>query len=107
MSNSASGTLKSSTDALSDEQKAATTKRIWQMVLKNPEWMLLGCSGAIVFGAIFPGWGMLLANTQNMFYQTPHVLRVQSREFALYYLLLAGTALVSSVAQFYGMAQVH
>ena len=40
---------------LSQEEKKNVTSKIWGLVKQHPLWMITGCLGAAVFGAVFPG----------------------------------------------------
>ncbi len=92
---------------LSKEQSKSVSKKVWSLIMQHPGLLVTGCFGAAVFGAVFPGWGMLLAQTQNMFYLTdPNEIRKRARLYAFYYILLAGCALFSSTAQYYGIVAV-
>ena len=52
-------------------------------------------------------WGLLLANTQQMFYlTTPEAIRIKAARMAGWYILMAVVSVVSSVLQFGGVAQV-
>lgn len=93
--------------ALSKEESSQLTKRIWSYLMKFPGFLLAGLVGAAIFGAIFPCWGYLLANTQDMFYlPNPDDIRAKARLYAFFYILLAGAALFSSISQYYGIVGV-
>jgi ATP-binding cassette subfamily B (MDR/TAP) protein 1 len=95
------------TNELSKEDSSKVSRQIRELILQYPVLLVVGCVGAAIFGAIFPGWGLLLANTQDMFYQyDPDQIREDATTYAYYYILLGGVCLFSSTAQFYGTVAV-
>jgi ATP-binding cassette subfamily B (MDR/TAP) protein 1 len=99
--------LKKDEEELSKDESSELWWKMWGLMLKHPYWMLTGIAGACIFGAIFPLWGMLLAQTQNMFYYTnPDRIRRRALELAFVYVALAITSIVSSTLQYWGVAQV-
>jgi len=44
--------------------------RIWSLVYPYSQWMFFGLVGSAMVGGAFPLWGLLLAQTQSMFYLT-------------------------------------
>jgi ABC-type methionine transport system ATPase subunit len=92
---------------LSKQEKKSITRRIWALLLQYPGLLAVGLIGACLFGAVFPGWGLMLANSQNMFYlQDSNELRRRAALYAYYYILLAGVALISSTMMYYGTMAV-
>ena len=68
---------------LEEDQKKATSARIWAMVLKQKGWFYLGLLGAFLAGAMFPIFAYLLASVTASFYDTsPHRLRRLSTEYS-------------------------
>lgn len=95
-------------EEVSKEESSKLTRRIWGYIMKFPAFLIFGLIGAAVFGAIFPCWGYLLANTQDMFYlPNPDDIRAKARLYAFFYILLAGCALFSALAQYYGVVGVR
>lgn len=75
------------------------------MIMKHPLLMFIGFFGAAAFGAVFPVWGMVLAQTQEMFYTTDsQKMRNESVMIAIYFIIIGSVAIVSSTAQFWGVA---
>ena len=100
-------TVIKSREDLAEEQRIdkATLKQIWNMIMKHPLLLFVGVLGAATFGAVFPVWGMVLAQTQDMFYTTdPQKMRDESVMIAIYFLIIGAVALISSTAQFWGVA---
>lgn len=54
----------------------------------------------------FAVWGFMLAETQEVFYESPREIRRQSRVLALYYVALALTAAAGTMLRSAGSAQV-
>jgi hypothetical protein len=108
------------------------TARVWNIVWRSPQWFLLSLLGAAAFGAIFPRkpcapaaskwlpvslntrvpilsctvWGLMLARSQDMFYQNGSEIRRRAKEQALLFIALGAVAFVTSAMQYYGQAQV-
>ena len=98
---------KEEVEELSNEKKSQLTQQVRALILQYPLLLITGCVGAAIFGAVFPGWGLLIANTQNSFYQTdPVLIRQDTTQYAYYYLLMGGVCLFSGTAQFYGIVAV-
>jgi ATP-binding cassette subfamily B (MDR/TAP) protein 1 len=51
-----------------EELPPMPTRRLWSMTLLEWKFLLLGSVGAIVNGAIYPAWGVILANLVVLFY---------------------------------------
>jgi hypothetical protein len=93
---------------LEADVKSTVTRRIWSYIFKFPVLFALGLIGAILFGAVFPCWGLLLARTQEMFYYTdPAQIRSHARLYAGLYIVLGAVAFTSSLAQYYGIVGVR
>ena len=73
------------------------------MVLKHPLWLAAGIIGGATFGAVFPVWGLVLAKTQNLFYKIYDTdqMRSEASMVAIYFVILAIVAFVSSGLQFW------
>ena len=90
-----------------EELKQAKTQ-VWKLVYRYSNWLIMSIIGAAVFGAIFPAWGMLLAETQAVFYYTnPQQLRDSVAFLAGMFCIMGVGALVSSIMQFYGISEVR
>ncbi|KAI9197883.1 hypothetical protein LWI28_006057 [Acer negundo] len=76
--------------------------------LNKPEIPVLciGSIGAMVHGAVFPVFGLLLSNSIRMFYEPPDKLRKDSRKWGLVYLGMGLATLVAVPFQnyFFGVA---
>jgi hypothetical protein len=73
----------------------------------NPFWLGVALFGAACYGAAFPIWGLVSAKNQNALYQgDPARIRAASSKIAVYYVLLGCMSFISSMLQFYGIAQV-
>ncbi|KAK9675524.1 hypothetical protein RND81_11G012600 [Saponaria officinalis] len=80
---------------------------IWRLAaLNKPEIpaMLLGSLSAIGNGVIFPIFSILLSSVIKMFYEPPHLLRKDSRFWALMFLVLGLASLVTNPARAYFFA---
>jgi ATP-binding cassette subfamily B (MDR/TAP) protein 1 len=92
---------------VSDVEAAELTKKIRGLLMKHPVWIAVALVGAGTFGAMFPVWGLILARTQDMFYNTnTDEMRDEASEVSLQFLGLGCVALVFSTLQFWGSAQV-
>merc|ERR1711871_1065365 len=92
---------------VSKEEASYLTKNIRAMLSKHPIYITLAFLGSAVFGAMFPCWGLLLARTQDMFYEPDtDVLREEASQLSLWYILLAAVALIFCTLQFWGSAEV-
>eukprot|EP01035_Chromulina_nebulosa_P018834 gene18834-24615_t len=95
------------TEAIDKEEEIQVKKRIWELIYQHKIWFILGLSGAATFGAVFPVWGLLLADTQHMFYyKDGEKIKRKAAELAIYYIIIGVIALVSATFQFWGVAQV-
>jgi ABC-type methionine transport system ATPase subunit len=93
---------------LSKQEKKGITRRIWGLLWQYPVLFAVGLIGACLFGAVFPCWGLMLANSQDMFYlDDPDELRRRARIYAYFYILLAGVVLIASTMQYYGTMAVR
>ena len=104
------------------EEASKLNRKIWALVLQYKAWLLVALSGAIIFGSIFPLWGLILAKTQTLFYYTDTArIRSSATNVAIYFILLGtfsgnfnlglsllvGVAcLVGGILQYGGVAQV-
>ena len=104
------------------EEASKLNRKIWALVLQYKAWLLVALSGAIIFGSIFPLWGLILAKTQTLFYYTDTSrIRSSASDVAIYFILLGtfsgnfnlglsllvGVAcLVGGILQYGGVAQV-
>ena len=104
------------------EEASKLNRKIWALVLQYKAWLLVALSGAIIFGSIFPLWGLILAKTQTLFYYTDTSrIRSSATNVAIYFILLGtfsgnfnlglsflvGVAcLVGGILQYGGVAQV-
>eukprot|EP01040_Poterioochromonas_malhamensis_P002792 gene2792-2974_t len=92
---------------ISAEQSKSVVRRIRGLILQHPTLLVTGLFGAMIFGAVFPCWGLMLAQTQNMFYLSdPVEMKEKASLYSCYYLLIAGCALFSSIGQYYGVVAV-
>lgn len=92
---------------ISAEQSKSVVRRIRGLILQHPTLLATGLVGAMIFGAVFPCWGLMLAQTQNMFYLSdPNEMKEKASLYSCYYLLIAGCALLSSIGQYYGVVAV-
>ena len=92
---------------MSKEEEKSLTRNIQAMLMKHPFWLAISLFGSALFGAMFPMWGLLLAKTQDLFYNNDtDALRAEASQLSLWYILLASVALVSSTLQFWGTAHV-
>ena len=88
-----------------EESKKLNTK-MWALISEQWFWTSVGIFGSAAFGAIFPVWGLLLAKTQRMFYYTdPDRVETKAAELAIYYIIMAIIAVISSTLQFGGIAK--
>ena len=102
-----SAAVASKAPELTSTESKAISRRVWSLILQYPLLFSTGLFGACWFGAVFPCWGLMLAQSQNMFYlQDPNELKSRARLYACYYILLAGSALLASTAQYYGTIAV-
>ena len=93
-------------EGLTPAEKKALTARVWALILKNPFWLGVGLTGAVLFGAVFPMWGMVLARAQNMFfYEDTDKVRHKAVVQSIYFAALGALALVSCTLQYWGVAQ--
>jgi ATP-binding cassette subfamily B (MDR/TAP) protein 1 len=93
--------------AMAKEESTRLSRMIWGVVLEHKLWLFLAFLGALIFGAVFPLWGYLLAKTQALFYYSdPDRIRSAAGNVALYFILLGIGCQVSSILQFGGIAQV-
>ncbi|KAG8389626.1 hypothetical protein BUALT_Bualt02G0248600 [Buddleja alternifolia] len=76
--------------------------------LNKPEIPVLiaGAVSAIANGAIMPIFGILISSVIKTFYETPHILRRDSKFWALIFMALGGASLVAYPARtyFFGVA---
>jgi ABC-type bacteriocin/lantibiotic exporter with double-glycine peptidase domain len=91
----------------SDDLKKAKSQ-VWKLVYRYSHWLAMSIVGAAIFGAIFPAWGLLLAETQNVFYYTdPAELRRTVSFLAGMFCIMGVGAIISSILEFYGIAEVR
>merc|ERR1711968_209413 len=84
-----------------------TLDRIWAMIRQHPLHLVAGLLGAAIFGAVFPVWGLILAQTQDMFYEeNTDNMRRESITVAIYFILMGIVSVISSGFQFWGVASV-
>jgi ATP-binding cassette subfamily B (MDR/TAP) protein 1 len=89
---------------LSKRRVNELTRKIWGLIFRYPSWLIFGFAGSVLFGAVFPCWGYLLARTQEMFYlPDPDEIRDRARLYAFFYILIAGVAFFSSIFQYGGL----
>uniref|UniRef100_A0A803LET6 Uncharacterized protein n=1 Tax=Chenopodium quinoa TaxID=63459 RepID=A0A803LET6_CHEQI len=77
---------------------------IWRLVsLNKPEIpaLVLGAISASANGVIFPIFSILLSSVIKMFYEPPHLLRKDSRFWAIMFLVLGLASLVTNPARAY------
>lgn len=92
---------------LNKEEAKKVNEKIWALIMEYPLLFTTGMIGAAWFGAVFPCWGIILAQGQEMFYiQNPDELRRRSSFYGTMFILLAGSALISSTMLYYGMVGV-
>lgn len=88
------------------KQKAVSIRRL--AYLNKPELpvLLLGSIAALVHGAIFPAFGLLISSAIKIFFEPPHELRKHSRFWALMFVMLGVIAQVVLPLQqyFFGVA---
>jgi len=83
------------------------SRRIYGLVFQYAGLLFVGCLGAAVFGGIFPAWGYMIAKSQTLFYLTDgEEMRERAAFYSYMYILLAGCAFFSSIAQYYGIVGV-
>lgn len=93
--------------ALTKEESTQLSRRIWALVLHYKFWLSVTILGSMVFGSVYPVWGLLLAKTQTLFYYSDtQRMRSTAANVALYFFLLAIGCLVGGVLEFGGIAQV-
>ena len=93
---------------LSKEESTKAGRRVWAMVMRQPLWFSAGVLGAVIFGGIFPVWGLVLAKAQAMFFNTTaHVLRHKAAWVALYFILMAFGCIVSNLLQYWCIGRVR
>jgi ATP-binding cassette subfamily B (MDR/TAP) protein 1 len=91
---------------LSKDESKVLNKKMWALITEQWFWSSVGIFGSAAFGAIFPVWGLLLAKTQRMFYYTdPDKVETKAAELAIYYIIMAIIAVISSTLQFGGIAK--
>ena len=74
---------------ISKEEARALNRKMWALVLQYKLWMLVALLGALIFGCIFPLWGLILAKTQTLFYYTnTDRIRSSAANVATYFILL-------------------
>ncbi len=96
-----------SEDKIPKEEETKLMRNIQSMIFKHPFWLGVSLFGSAAFGSMFPCWGLLLAKTQDLFYnEDTDKLREEATEVSLWYILLASVALISSTLQFWGTAHV-
>lgn len=92
---------------LTEEESSSVARRIQKMIFAHPVVLSIGIVGAMVFGAIFPCWGLMLAEAQNAFFlDDTDEIRSRTSLFASFFILLAGCALFGSIGQYYGVVAV-
>ena len=93
-----------------DAEKKAnkeTLNKIWAMIRQHPLLLATGLLGAATFGAVFPVWGLLLAQTQDMFYNDDtDKMREESLMVCIYFICMGVVSFFSSGLQFWGVASV-
>jgi ATP-binding cassette subfamily B (MDR/TAP) protein 1 len=94
-------------EPLSKEASKSVSRKIWSLMLEHPFLFLIGLLGGACFGAVFPVWGLLLANSQNMFYLSDtNEVRQRARVMALSFVGIAGFSLLSCTALYFGTTAV-
>jgi ABC-type multidrug transport system fused ATPase/permease subunit len=84
-----------------------TRHRLWGLISQHWGWLVIGVSGAAIFGGIFPIWGYVLSNAFDIFYRVdPSSIEDGGARVAIYFVLLAIGCVLSNVAQFGGVGQV-
>ncbi|KAL3652976.1 ABC transporter B member 11 [Castilleja foliolosa] len=85
----------------SEKPPKVSTRRL--AYLNKPELpiVLVGTIFAIVNGAIMPIFGILISSVIKSFYQTPHILRRDTRFWALMFVLLGAICFVTYPARTY------
>ena len=86
---------------------SGVSKRMWAMVMTHYGWMAVGLFGAMVYGATYPLWGLLLARAQSNFYENdPDEIEEGGEEVAIQFLILGIVCLFSCTLEFWGIAHV-
>lgn len=87
-----------------EEIEKISFKRIMMMTLPDLQWTILGCVGAIGVGAVFPLWGLFLAEVTDVLYQDrPKDIREDSLEYAYIFLGFAAGTFISWIANGLGL----
>ena len=95
-----------------DEEEEATvspevSKRLWKLVSSHYGWLVIGIVGAVIYGAIYPFWGYVLATGQANFYKEDADDIVHGGELvALQFLALGVGCLIFCTMQYWGVAHV-
>jgi ATP-binding cassette subfamily B (MDR/TAP) protein 1 len=88
----------------SKESNADTIRRIRSMILDHVGFLLIGLTGAAIFGGIFPAWGYMIAKAVSSFYlPDPDEIRDEAAFNAFIFILLSGVSFFSAIAQYYGI----
>ena len=94
-------------EPLSKEVSKSVSRKIWSLMLEHPGLFLIGLLGGACFGAVFPVWGLLVANSQNMFYLSDtNEIRQRAKVMSLSFVGIAGYSLLSCTALYYGTTAV-
>jgi ATP-binding cassette subfamily B (MDR/TAP) protein 1 len=89
------------------EKRKTVSKRVWNLVLERPFWLILSCLSGICFGAIFPIWGLVLARAQNNFFlSNPDDIVARASEIGIAFVVLGGISLIACSLMFWACSQI-
>ncbi|KAF9623240.1 hypothetical protein IFM89_000729 [Coptis chinensis] len=77
------------------------------LLLNLPEWKqaILGCTGAMLFGAVQPIYAFMMGSMISVYFLTDHdEIRSKTRIYALFFLCLAVVSLLINIIQHYNFA---
>jgi len=81
--------------------------RIWAIMRPHWIWLCVGILGAAAFGAVFPLWGLVLAEAQSLFYEEkPSDIRDGGEVVAIYFLVIGVGCFISAVLEYWGLANI-
>ncbi|KMS96030.1 hypothetical protein BVRB_002890 [Beta vulgaris subsp. vulgaris] len=87
-----------------EEQSQVSIKRLASLNKPETPILVLGCISAVASGAIFPVFSIIFASAIEMFYKPAHILRQDSRFWALMFVVIGFAALISYPARSYFFA---
>ncbi|OQR96465.1 ATP-binding Cassette (ABC) Superfamily [Achlya hypogyna] len=88
---------------------AVPASRVWALSQPELRYTALGCAGAVVSGATFPVWGVLLSKCIVLFFNfglSAAEMKTRGWHWGLYFLALGGAYAVGKIAQDYGFSVV-